>query len=425
MRIPFLLADVLLAAAIGCLALLLAQEAPEQGWPALDVTGYVLVVALHLPLLLRSLRPVAVCLVVDALWVVYVTAGYWPVVSSFGPMLALYTVASTQRTRVSGVAAALMSAVWIYAGLITPQSVMASVLGQALIFSVALWRFGYLARRSMELTRRLRAEQEERAQREVAAERARIARELHDVVAHHMAVISVQAGLARYVVDSDPATARTALGTITSTSSEALEELRRMLALLRTDEPDVAPLTPMPGPERLSDMVARLRAGGAETELRVVGRPRPLAPGPGLCVYRVAQEALTNVLKHAPHAAATVELTYGEDQVTVEITDDGRGSSPGTPSGSGHGLMGMRERAKLYGGKISMGPRPEGGFAVCLTLPTSTGDGDRSHDGAAGQGAPGSEHPDATGVAGNPVGGEDGRETPPGASSYLRPSLPT
>ncbi|MFJ5548761.1 sensor histidine kinase [Streptomyces sp. NPDC093225] len=372
MRIRPLLADALVAAAIAGLAVLLAQEAPEQGWPPLDGTGYALVAALHLPLVLRARGPVAVCLFVDLVWTVYVTAGYWPVVSSFAPMLALYTVASTRPARTTGVCAGLMAAVWICAGLLRPDSNMVSVAGQALVFPAVMWRFGWLARRSAELTRRLRAEQAERARREVAAERGRIARELHDVVAHHMAVISVQSSLAWYVIDSDAATARTALATITGTSGEALEELRRVLALLRTDEADAAPLAPVPGLDRLDDMLARVRAGGAEVDLRVVGRPRPLAPGTGLCVYRVTQEALTNVLKHAPGARTTVELTYGRREVTVRITDDGKGAIPANlPPGSGHGLIGMRERAKLYGGTISIGPRREGGFAVSLTLPTA------------------------------------------------------
>ncbi|MCB5164468.1 sensor histidine kinase [Streptomyces bambusae] len=380
MRIRPPLADALVAAAIAGLALMLAQEAPAQGWPALDGAGYALVAALHLPLVRRTRHPVAVCLFVDAVWTAYVTAGYWPVVSSFGPMLALYTVASTRGTRTTGGCAALMAAVWLYAGLLHADANMVSVAGQALVFPAVLWRFGWLSRRSAELARRLRAEQEERARREVAAERGRIARELHDVVAHHMAVISVQSSLAWYVLDSDTETARTALGTINGTSGEAMEELRRILALLRADDADAAPSAPMPGLDRLDDMVNRVRAGGAEVDLRITGMPRPLAPGVGLCLYRVTQEALTNVLKHAPGARTTVEVTFGSGEVRVEITDDGGGTIPANlPAGSGHGLIGMRERAKLYGGTIRIGPRREGGFAVSLTLPTAaraTGQGD-------------------------------------------------
>jgi signal transduction histidine kinase len=298
-------------------------------------------------------------------------------------MVALYTVAATRSNRVTGACAALMGGVWIYAGAISDSDAMASVVGQAIGYPLVLWRFGYVARRTAELTVRLRAEQAERARREVAEERVRIARELHDVVAHHMAVINVQAGLARFVFDSDARTAREALATIADTGGEALAELRRMLGLLRADGVDGsgehgAATEPTPGLDRLEEMAERVRAGGVPVDLRVQGRPRSLPPGVQLCVYRVVQEALTNVLKHAPGAAATVELTYRAGEMAVSVTDDGRseehgrGADQDTMSGpGGHGLIGMRERAKLYGGTIVVGPRREGGFGVHLTLPTS------------------------------------------------------
>ncbi|MFI6104681.1 sensor histidine kinase [Streptomyces sp. NPDC051310] len=365
-------ADVLVAVAPTSVAVLLAQEAARQGWPPLDLVGYLLVALVNLPVVLRSRAPVTVCLVVLALWTVYVTAGYWPVVNSFAPMLAVYTVASLRPLRTALTCAALMSTVWIYAGVITDGSHMPSVVGQAVGFSAVLLRNGHVARRSAELARRLREEQEERARREVAEERGRIARELHDVVAHHMSVISVQVGLARFVFDSDPGTARAALGTIADTSTEALEELRRVLKVLRTDG-DGGPVAPMPGLARLAEMAERVRAGGVPVDLRVEGTPRPLPPGVDLCAYRVVQEALTNVLKHAPGANARVEVRYKERHVEVAVTDDGKGViQDRVRTGSGHGLIGMRERAKLYGGTITVGPRSEGGFAVGLTLPTSS-----------------------------------------------------
>ncbi|WP_031078899.1 histidine kinase [Streptomyces sp. NRRL S-118] len=365
-------ADVLIAVAPTTVAVLLAQEAAREGWPPLDPAGYLLVALVNLPVVFRSRAPVAVCLVVLALWTVYVSAGYWPVVNSFAPMLAVHTVASLRPLRTAVTCAALMSAVWIHAGAITDGSHMPSVVGQALGFSAVLLRFGHVAGRSAELARRLREEQEERARREVAEERGRIARELHDVVAHHMSVISVQVGLARFVFDSDPGTARAALGTIADTSTEALEELRRVLKVLRTDG-DGGPVAPMPGIARLGEMAERVRAGGVPVDLCVEGTPRPLPPGVDLCVYRVVQEALTNVLKHAPGANARVELRYRERHVDVAITDDGKGViQDRVRNGGGHGLIGMRERAKLYGGTITVGPRSEGGFAVGLTLPTSS-----------------------------------------------------
>jgi signal transduction histidine kinase len=330
-----------------------------------------------LPLALRTRAPVTVCLTVHACWAAYIAFGYWPVVGSFGPMLAVYTVASLRPTRTAAACTALLAGVWICAGVVSDAEAMASVVGQAVGFPLVLWRFGYVARRTGELTRQLQVEQADRARREVAEERVRIARELHDVVAHHIAVINVQAGLARFVFRTDARTARDALDTIEGASGEALAELRRMLGLLRADGVQGADGAPAPGLGQLDEMVTRVRTGGVGVELRVTGVPRPLPPGVQQCVYRVVQEALTNVLKHAPGAHAAVELAYRAGEVTVSVTDDGRGArsregvDPDTiPERGGHGLIGMRERAKLYGGTIAVGPRSEGGFGVRLTLPT-------------------------------------------------------
>ncbi|MEU1025927.1 ATP-binding protein, partial [Streptomyces sp. NPDC005904] len=152
-------------------------------------------------------------------------------------------------------------------------------------------------------------------------------------------------------------------------------ELRRMLRVLRAgdgEDGDGTPEAPMPGLARLAEMVERVRAGGVPVELRVTGEPRPLAPGIELCAYRVVQEALTNVLKHAPGAGTDVELAYRRRHIEVSVSNDGKGViQDRVRTGGGHGLIGMRERAKLYGGTISIGPLSEGGFAVRLTLPTS------------------------------------------------------
>ncbi|WP_411091327.1 sensor histidine kinase [Streptomyces sp. 049-1] len=377
MRLHPLAADGLIAAALTTVAVLLGTEAVAQGWPALDPRAWSLVALLTLPLALRTRAPVTVCLAVHACWALYVTLGYWPVVGSFGPMLALYTVASLRPARTTAACAALLAGVWIYAGVVAGAGAMASVVGQAVGFPLVLWRFGYVARRTADLTRRLRAEQADRARREVAEERVRIARELHDVVAHHIAVINVQAGLARFVFHSDARTARTALDTVEGASGEALAELRRMLGLLRADGVQGADGAPAPGLDQLDEMVTRVRAGGVRVALRITGVPRPLPSGMQLCVYRVVQEALTNVLKHAPGADATVELAYRAGEMTVSVTDDGHADGPRVGADSdtiaergGHGLIGMRERAKLYGGTIVVGPRGEGGFGVLLTLPT-------------------------------------------------------
>ncbi|EPH42406.1 putative Sensor histidine kinase YxjM [Streptomyces aurantiacus JA 4570] len=356
------------------LLVLIGPEAALVGWSDLDARGYVLALLVIAPTAFRSKAPLAVCLVTYAIWSVYVTAGYWPGVTAFGPMLCLYTVALQLPTRTSGICTALLTAIWFFGSVDSQDHApLPLVAAQALCINALVWRMGYLARRSAELARKTRAEQHERARHAVVEERGRIARELHDVVAHHMSVISVQAGLATFVFDSDAKTARTALGTISGTSAEALEEMRRMLRVLRAQEDDgEVPDAPMPGLDRIRDMTDRVRAGGVPVEFRVTGTPRPIAPGVELCAYRIVQEALTNVLKHARQASATVELHYRRDHIEVSVTNDGEGVIPDrVRSGGGHGLIGMRERAKLYGGTISIGPRSAGGFAVRLTLPTS------------------------------------------------------
>ncbi|MFJ8113167.1 sensor histidine kinase [Streptomyces sp. NPDC096132] len=377
MRMPTprpLVADTLIALTVTSAAVRLGQSSVAQGWPELDTNAYALLALAHLPVALRRRAPLVVFAVVQVTGVAYIGLGYWPVASAFGSMLALATVASVYPTWIAVGCAAVMTAKWVYAGVISDKLSLGLVVGQALLFcSVLVWS-GTLVRRSRELTEQLRLEQAERARREVTAERGRIARELHDVVAHHMSVISVQAGLARFVLGSDAETARTALGTIESTSTEALEELRRILEVLREHDlggPESA--APMPTLTRLNDLLQRVRAGGVRVELSIQGIARPLPPGVELCAYRVVQEALTNVLKHTRHADAHVRLEYTQQELTVSVIDDGEGVIPArVPSGGGHGLMGMRERAKLYGGTISVGPRAEGGFAVRLTLPTST-----------------------------------------------------
>ncbi|MFC4330162.1 sensor histidine kinase [Streptomyces andamanensis] len=390
MRIHPRAVDGLTALVATAVAGLLGAEAAAQGWPPFDPAAWALVALANLSLALRGRAPLGVFLFVHLCWIAYVALGHWPVVDTPAAMVALYTVAAARPARTAAVCAVLLGGTWVYAGVVSHSDTMASVVGQAIGYPLVLWRFGQVARRSAELTVRLRAEQAERARREVAGERVRIARELHDVIAHHMAVITIQAGLARFVLDTDTRTARQALTTIGAAGGEALAELRRMLGLLRAEgaegaagtggtpgtgeiyglrEGGAATEEPAPGLDRLEELVERVRAGGVRVGVRIRGTPRPLPPGVQLCVYRVVQEALTNVLKHAPGARADVELVYLPHELTVSVTDDG-GNRARTAGTGGHGLIGMRERAKLYDGTIAVGPRREGGFGVRLTLPT-------------------------------------------------------
>jgi len=213
---------------------------------------------------------------------------------------------------------------------------------------------------------RLEQEREERARAAVAEERGRIARELHDVIAHSMSVIVVQAGAAEQVLEHDPARATEALRSIRRAGTDALEEMRRLLGILRHEDEELT-LAPQPSIARIDELLGQARAGGLPVELVVDGRPRQLAPGVELAAYRIVQEALTNSRKHAGAAHAQVTVRYAPDALELDVVDDGRPSQP--VEGTGHGLVGMRERAALYGGVLEAGARPEGGFAVHARLP--------------------------------------------------------
>ncbi len=212
----------------------------------------------------------------------------------------------------------------------------------------------------------LERRREEEARLAVAEERARIARELHDVVAHSVSVMTVQASGVRRLLRPEQERERAALEIVEQTGREALAEMRRLLGVLR--EPDGAPeLAPQPGLDRLEALLEQMRAAGLPVDVVVEGEPRPLAPGIDLSAYRVVQEALTNALQHAGEARAVVRLQYRPDRLELEISDDGRPAAHA--NGHGHGLHGMRERVTVCGGTIEAGPCPGGGFLVHASLP--------------------------------------------------------
>ena len=214
----------------------------------------------------------------------------------------------------------------------------------------------------------LEREREERAGRAVAEERLRIARELHDVLAHTMSVVAVQAGTGRLVGTNHPGEAIKALTAVEETARSAMNEMRQILTVLRADGDTGASVTPTPGLDDLADLVAQVAEAGVAVDVRVEGEPRPVPTGVGLAAYRIAQEALTNVIKHAGPARASVVVRYTDHDVTVEVSDDGHATA--SPAGAGgHGLVGMRERAAVHGGELIAGPAPNGGFRVSARLP--------------------------------------------------------
>ncbi|MFJ6611737.1 sensor histidine kinase [Streptomyces sp. NPDC091289] len=254
--------------------------------------------------------------------------------------------------------------------IMTVPFVLAWVLGDSLRTRRAY--FDQLEERAARLER----EREAQSKVAVAAERARIARELHDVVAHNVSVMVVQADGAAYVMDAAPDQAKQALETISSTGRQALAEMRRLLGVLRTgDAPESGEYVPQPDVEQIEDLVAQVRQTGLEVDFKVEGTPRPLPSGVELTAYRVVQEALTNTRKHGgPDAGASVRLVYFDDGLGLLIEDDGRGAAhelyeDGGADGAGHGMIGMRERVGMVGGTLDAGPRPGGGFRISALLP--------------------------------------------------------
>ncbi|MDH6219223.1 sensor histidine kinase [Streptomyces pseudovenezuelae] len=217
-------------------------------------------------------------------------------------------------------------------------------------------------------------EQAEALRRAVEHERARIARELHDVVTHNVSVMVIQAGAARKVMEAAPDQAREALLAVEAGGRSAMSELRHVMGLLTmnadgSESADPEELEPQPGLDQLDTLVVRMRSAGVSVELDVSGTPRRVSAGVELAAYRVVQEALTNTVKHAAGATARVKVEYGGDDLRVEVTDSGGSSSPSAATGNGHGLIGLRERLAVYGGTLRTGPRPLGGYRVHALIP--------------------------------------------------------
>jgi signal transduction histidine kinase len=287
-----------------------------------------------------------------------------------GVVVALYTVAAHCDRR-TALRAALATALLVPALFISPGGGDGAplVLPAALLLVIG-WALGDNLRTRRAYLReleskaeRLEREREQNARQAAADEQARIARELHDVIAHNVSVMVVQAAAAGDVFDSQPEKAREALGSIEHTGREALTELRRLLGAVRTDDGKV----PQPGLERLPALLDQVRAAGLMVDLATEGEQRQLPVGVDLSAYRIVQEALTNTLKHANARHAEVVLRYSDEELAIDVRDDGRGLT--NNGDQGQGLIGMRERVALYDGDLAAGPRAEGGFAVSARFP--------------------------------------------------------
>ncbi|HEX4719334.1 MAG TPA: sensor histidine kinase [Thermoleophilaceae bacterium] len=285
----------------------------------------------------------------------------------FAIVITIYSVGAYARGHALWVAIALIVAAIPLAAIEPGQSTSASDIGFFVMFFGGPFVAGRVIRLRRERETQLESEGEERARAAVTEERTRIARELHDVIAHAVSVVVLQARGARKQVSPEQSEVREALDTIEHSASEALTEMRRLLSLLREHDEELA-LAPQPSLRRVDALAERARAAGLAVELKVEGSLDDLPAGIDVSAYRIVQEALTNALKHAGPAHATVHITRGEQKLAIEVSDDGRGQA--TAEAGGHGLVGMRERVAVYGGWIEAGPRPQGhGFALRVELP--------------------------------------------------------
>ena len=363
--------DALLAVAVtaaGLLALAIEVRVGDRG---LEPDAVALVVASGAALAWRRRAPLVVVVVVGASVAAFSLLGHEPAL--YVPhAIAMYTAAAErERALLWSVLPPLALATSIgfqstesppawEGGLNWPELVTTATITSGL--AVAFGRMTFNRRRRIARDRDLAARQA------VVAERARIARELHDVVAHHLSVMVVQAGAARSVGERDPAAAADALRQVEESGRTGLGEMRRLLELLKADDA-TGERAPQPGLAHLDELLDGMRATGLPVEAVVEGPSRPLPDGIDLSAYRIVQEALTNTLRHAGPASARVLLRYEPDAVEIEIADDGIGAPPGDDGAGGHGLIGMRERAQLFGGTLEAGPRPGGGYVVRARLP--------------------------------------------------------
>ena len=344
-----------------------------------DARAVVLTLLGSLPLAIRRSSPLLSLTVVGAASVAVSVLGYPDSTGGIGVIVGLYSVAAHASRRGSVIAAGATAVAIAVVVLSSPiDSSLASFVANYLVFGTA-WILGdnlrtrraYVAELE-ERADRLERSRLEEARAAAAQERTRIARELHDVVAHNMSVMVIQAGAARRVLGRDPDGAAEALSSIEQVGRQALADMRRSLGVLREGDDEGFGTTPQPTVTDLERLVAQTAEAGLAVDLAVEGFPRPLPPGVGLSAYRIVQEALTNALRHAGPASATVRLRYAPDSIELEVRDDGRGASVALARGGergGHGLVGMRERVQLFGGELKVGNRPGGGYGVWARIP--------------------------------------------------------
>jgi len=340
----------------------------------LDVLGYVLLAAGPVALLDRSRHPAQVLVTVFAVTLLYALIGYpdGPVYLALIVALATAVIAGHRLLGWVTIVAGWALFLWLPGAIgrgYSPTPLGTLALAAWLLVLIGAAEAVRVRRERMlevELTHRQEAE------RRAGEERLRIARELHDVLAHNISLINVQSGVALHLLDERPEQAKAALAAINDASGEALREMRSVLGVLRRVDEEL-PRAPTPGLAQLPELVSRSAGAGVAVELEIEGEHRSLPASVDLAGFRIVQESLTNVARHAGTARATVRLSYGEDELTVVVEDDGRGTLPDIHRTDGNGIPGMRERAAALGGDLEAGPRLGGGFSVRARLPVGDG----------------------------------------------------
>ena len=345
---------------------------------SIGALGVTLILLQTVPLAWRRKYPIGVLAVSLTALFLYSAIGYFASFAAFGFLIALYTVAANRDRRISVPAGIASGAVLLLILFIRQEPIEIDAILAEFMFVSAAWFLGdgFRIRREQVIeledrALRLEREREERAQQAVSEERRVIARELHDVVAHNVSVIVAQAGAARKIAAAQPEEAIGTLANIEGAGREALVEMRRLMGLLRTDADRVAERSPEPGMHNLDALAIQLRDAGVPITVRVEGDPRPLPVGLELSAFRIIQEALTNILKHAGPARAEVVVRYGPEHLELQIDDDGNGAPEARRRSRRlrYGHLGMRERVALFGGELHLGTREEGGYRVTAWLP--------------------------------------------------------
>ncbi len=381
-RLPRYGFDAVLA--VGATAVVLTVEfaVPVGASPRASLLAAVLLPAQTLPLVARRRAPVLVMIVVLAAGVGYTAAGLGPPMAEFVVLIGVYTVAAHRDSRTAvgcGVAAAAVAQVVTLTGVASWRYLLGQVvlIGSATVLGLYVRTRRAYVGDLIAWAAHLEHERERADRQAVIQERTRIAREMHDIIGHHVTFMVLQAGAISQILDPAQQRAREGLETVAASGRQALAEMRRMLGMLRLDDStrggddgdDEQPLEPRPGLDDIAALVDTYRRAGLPVDLDMQPAPWPLPSSVGLSAYRIVQEALTNVWKHARATRSCVAIRYRADGMEVEVVDDGHGYDAQLADRGGHGLIGMHERVAMFGGTLSTQQRPEGGYRVLARLP--------------------------------------------------------